>query len=166
MPEYYLSIGANLGRCKENLALSMALLKEKGDITIDAVSSLYETAPWGKTDQPSFLNGAALVKTSLEPIQLLHRCQHIETALGRVRHEHWGARTIDLDLICSPGAAYHTEELILPHPLAIQRAFVLVPLVEISPAIELCGKTAAHWLEALGPIEGISKKYSPDDWYT
>lgn len=96
-------------------------------------STLYETAPWGVTDQPAFLNQVLVVETTLGPEEVLVQTQAIEYELGRVRHEHWGARTIDIDLLYYDQLIWQTPTLTLPHPLLHQRRFTLVPLAEIAP---------------------------------
>lgn len=147
----YLSIGANLGARARTLREALRRLAGLPGTRLVRTSSFYETAPWGKTDQPPFLNGAVHLQTRLSPEALLAACQDIECALGRVRHEHWGARTIDIDLVygTARGAVVRrqTERLTLPHPYLLARAFVLVPLAEIAPALVLAGRPLAAWCE-------------------
>lgn len=145
----YLSLGANLGERGETLREALRRLAREPEVRLLRTSSLYETEAWGKTDQPDFLNGAACLEISLEPMAFLHLCQRIEKDLGRERHEHWGARTIDIDLLYMPGLTSNTEELRLPHPYLLQRAFVMVPLAEIAPGLLLQGRTAAAWRDEL-----------------
>ena len=128
MAKFYLSIGANLGDRMATLRQAVRLLADTPGVTVTAVSPFYETPPWGKTDQPAFINGAVAVETEGSGQELLDACLAIERRLGRVRREKWGARTIDIDLVYSPDEACETETLILPHPYLTQRAFVLVPL--------------------------------------
>ena len=94
---YYLSLGANLGDRLATIAKAIEALNDLGDIA--RVSQMYETPPWGKLDQPAFVNCAVMAVSEFMPLEFLHHCQHIEKALGRVRHEHWGARTIDIDIL-------------------------------------------------------------------
>ena len=119
----------------ESLSTLQQALKELGRRAgpITACSSLYRTRPWGNTAQPDFLNAACQLDTSLSPAELLRVMQEIELAHGRRRLVHWGPRTLDLDIIDYAGAVSHTKELTLPHPRALERAFVLVPLFEIVP---------------------------------
>jgi len=100
-----------------------------------AASSVYETEPWGKTDQPRFLNAACILETELEPPDLLHGLARIERELGRDRRaeERWGPRVIDLDLLFYDGHVENTAALVVPHPRVHERAFALVPLAEIAP---------------------------------
>lgn len=145
MKTVYLSLGANLGDRAATLQKALAALAALPGTELVKVSTIYETAPWGKTDQPAFLNLACQLATKFSPTELLRETQRIETALGRVRHEHWGARTIDIDLLLAPGYTSATAELTLPHPFLKQRAFVLVPLAEIAPAELLDGQPIKYW---------------------
>ena len=150
----YLSLGANLGARAQTLREALRRLARLPGTQLVRASSFYETAPWGKTDQPPFLNGAACLATHLAPEALLAACQEIERALGRVRHEHWGARTLDIDLVYGVrgGQAVRvaTPRLTLPHPYLLERAFVLVPLAEIAPELVLAGRPIAVWCEENG----------------
>lgn len=114
-----------------------------------AASSIHETAPWGKTDQPDFLNMAVIIETLLTPEELLDATMAIETALGRRRTEAWGPRTLDIDLLVYEGEQRDTPALRLPHPYLTQRRFVLAPLAEIAPGLNVQGKTVREWLAAL-----------------
>ena len=116
---------------------------------------MYETPPWGKLDQPAFINAAAAVKTELAPLELLQICQSIEKQLGRQRHEHWGARTIDVDMLYIPGVTMDEEALKLPHPYMLQRSFVLVPLAEVAGDMVIAGKNVKEHMLALGDRETI-----------
>ena len=150
----YLSLGANLGNREETLRQAVKRLGAAEGVSVAAVSSVYETEPWGKLDQPRFLNLAAAIKTTLTPEELLSLAQGIEKDLGRVRHEHWGARTIDIDILYFEGVEKNAPELTLPHPYMTERAFVLVPLAEIAPTLKVKGKTVETWRNATGG-EGV-----------
>ncbi len=141
----YLSLGANLGNRAETLRAAVQRIAAKDGVTLCAVSSLYETAPWGKTDQPAFLNIAVSLKTMLLPEAVLALTQTVETELGRVRHERWGPRTIDIDILYIEGVERHTPALTLPHPYMTERAFVLVPMAEIAPDLVVKGRTVEQW---------------------
>ena len=118
------------GRCAARSARSAS---EPG-IELAAVSRLYRTAPWGKTDQDWFVNACALAWTTLAPEALLDRVKALEVELGRKPGERWGPRVIDIDIIAYDDVAlYTTGRLTLPHPELFNRAFVLVPLAEIAP---------------------------------
>lgn len=129
----YLLLGSNLGNREQYLSNAIdAINKNVGSIYLK--SSIYETEAWGKTDQPGFLNLAIAIETRLTPIQLLESVLHIEADLGRVRHEKWGARMIDIDIIFYEDQIVNDENiLIIPHPEMQNRKFVLEPLAEIAP---------------------------------
>ena len=146
----YLSLGANLGNREKTLREAVRRLAAADGVKALAVSSLYETVPWGKTDQPSFLNIAVSLQTTLLPEELLALAQDVETELGRVRHERWGPRTIDVDILHVDGVERNTPTLTLPHPYITERAFVLSPLAELAPMLMIHGKTVEAWLEAVG----------------
>lgn len=149
MKTFYISIGANIGNPLAQVQEAVLRLRQDQDIHVKALSPWYETPPWGKTDQPGFINGAIAVETNLRGEDLLIKCQQIEQALGRVRHEHWGARTIDLDIVYSPDETSQTKTLILPHPYLLERAFVLVPLQAIAPDLVISGQPLSHWLNRI-----------------
>lgn len=128
----YLSIGTNMGEREANLKLAVKLLTEANGITVEEVSSIYETAPVGFLDQASFLNIAVRLTTELSPAEMLLLCQKIEQELGRIREFRWGPRIIDLDILLYNQENIETESLIVPHERMFERAFVLVPLMEIS----------------------------------
>jgi 2-amino-4-hydroxy-6-hydroxymethyldihydropteridine diphosphokinase len=140
--EAIIALGGNIGNVVENFASALCSLRASG-LKITATSSLYRTAPWGKTDQPDFLNMCASVQTSLSAHDLLHLCLAVEQAHGRKRQEQWGPRTLDLDLIDYDGQEISDKELNLPHPRAHERAFVLFPLADIRPHLIVAGKSVA-----------------------
>jgi len=131
----YLLLGGNLGNRQENLALALRLLNsEAGELT--AVSSIYETAAWGKEDQPDFLNQAVALKTNLSALMLLNVALEIEEKLGRIRKEKWGERLIDIDLVLFGDEIINIEgKLQVPHPEMQNRKFVMKPLAEIAPEV-------------------------------
>ncbi len=151
MKEYecYLSVGSNLGDRAEYIRQAIEYVGASDKIQLKSVSSLYETPPWGNINQPSFLNGAFSLVSTISPQELLGLCQSVEQSLGRVRHEHWGPRTIDIDLLYIDGMRLHTPELVLPHPYMLERAFVLVPLVEIAPDLLIDGLSVKEHLNKL-----------------
>lgn len=128
----YLSIGTNIGERLRNLQEAVRLLREHPAIEVERVSSIYETDPVGFVDQDAFLNIAVKVTTTLNAANMLIACQSIEEELGRVRLIRWGPRSIDLDILLFNHENIETESLIVPHERMYERAFVLVPLVEIS----------------------------------
>lgn len=135
----YLSIGSNLGDRLANLAAGVRTVVAGGDVDLVAVSSVYETAPWGKLDQPAFLNACVAVRTALSPRELLQRCQAAEAALHRERQERWGPRTLDVDIALYGDQVVLYPDLIVPHPRLGERAFVIRPLLELDPRLELPG---------------------------
>lgn len=162
MADYYIGLGANLGDRESLLAAAIRELRKILGLTVSALSSLYETPPWGKTDQPVFYNAVVAVETQLPPERMLHLCLAVEAKLGRVRREKWGARTIDLDILWHRRDV-HTAELQIPHPYLTERAFVLVPLCELSPQLPIKGKRASEWLSLLPDAEKIKKIKEPEE---
>lgn len=131
MATVYLSLGTNMGQRRQNLAQAMAGLGEV--LAITAVSPIYQTPPWGLTDQPDFLNLCLEATTALTPHALLYFIKQLEKRLGRKKEIRWGPRLIDIDILFYDDLASHSEELTIPHPQIAQRAFVLVPLADIAP---------------------------------
>ena len=128
----FLLLGSNLGDRLANLNQSGNLIQlQLGPIIKQ--SSVYETAPWGKSDQPNYLNQALQIETHLKPQELLSACLTIERLMGRHRDEKWGARLIDIDIVYFDDRIINSNELIVPHPRMTERKFVLTPLVEINP---------------------------------
>lgn len=132
MKSIYILLGTNLG---DRIAqLNSALDALEGSIgKIKKFSTIVETAAWGVEDQPSFLNQVIEIKTSLNPIEALEICQHIENQLGRVRTEKWGARVIDIDILYYENDQINLPNLQIPHPYIQDRRFTLIPLVQIAP---------------------------------
>ena len=129
----YLGLGANLGDRVKTLRAAIERIKKIYGVELLRVSSFYETAAWGVTNQPDFINAAVKIKTTIEPIELLNAVQKIENELGRVRREHWAARTIDIDILLIDDLKIDSPRLIVPHPYISARDFVKIPLAEISP---------------------------------
>jgi 2-amino-4-hydroxy-6-hydroxymethyldihydropteridine diphosphokinase len=143
-----IALGANMGEPRENLDLALALLREATDVQL--VSSYYTTAPVGGPEQPDYLNAVCIIESELPAMDLLSLLHGIEKSLGRERVEHWGPRTIDLDLIQYGGLLSNALELQLPHPRAHLRRFVLQPWFEIEPdAILLTHGSIKDLLEQL-----------------
>lgn len=153
----YIGLGANLGDRENNINRALQMLNESDGIKLSAVSPLYETEPWGKEDQPKFLNLAAQIETTLEPKQLLAECQRIEKALGRVRRERWGERIIDVDILAMDRIETDGDELILPHPYVTERAFVLVPLFDIAPDLMVKRRPVWQWLDEVSGKDGVRR---------
>lgn len=135
MKRAYISIGSNIGDRFQYLKDAIQALHSHNGVSVLTVSSVYETAPVGYTDQADFLNVVIAVETQLGAQQLLETCQQIEQQLGRVRDIRWGPRTVDLDILLYNHDNIETESLVVPHPRMYERAFVLIPLLEISPTV-------------------------------
>ena len=144
MNDVYLSIGTNMGERFENLQHAIRLLIGTKGIEVVRVSSIYETAAVGYTDQADFLNIVVYVKTVHDPMKMLEICQSIENELGRVREFRWGPRIIDLDILLYNQENIETERVMVPHPRMYERAFVLVPLIDITPTPENHQVQLAH----------------------
>jgi 2-amino-4-hydroxy-6-hydroxymethyldihydropteridine diphosphokinase len=126
-----IALGANIGNPQEQMDIAIALLQEALDVK--AISSIYTTAPVGGPEQPDYLNAVCIAESELPATDLLALLHGIEKALGRERIEHWGPRTMDLDLIQYGSILSSADELMLPHPRAYERRFVLEPWHEIEP---------------------------------
>ncbi len=134
------SLGSNLGDRLNNLQGAVDALRDTPDVIVVDISSVYETDPVGGPEEsPSFLNLVVVAETTLEPRTLLERALAIEDAYGRERGEKWAPRTLDVDLIMVGNTSSDTDDLRLPHPLAAERAFVLLPWLEIDAKGEIPG---------------------------
>lgn len=156
MSKAYLGIGSNLGDKKENINSAIELLKDNDSITVTKVSSIYETEPVGYLDQDLFLNVVCEIETGLLPYELLDCCNQIEAQLKRVRLIHWGPRTIDVDILLYDDLKLQEERLTIPHPRMKERAFVIIPLMELAPEITIDGEAIASIAEGLKD-EGVRK---------
>jgi len=132
MLQIYISLGTNIEPREKRLAEARALLKES-EQTNWQESQIYETAPWGKTDQANFLNQVIGFSSKKTPYELLEICKNIEQKLGRQKREKWKEREIDLDLLYCGNEILQSETLTIPHPYISEREFVLRPLCDIAP---------------------------------
>ena len=155
MATAYVALGANLGDRFATLGEAVRRLGALG--AVEAVSTVYETDPVGYDDQPPFLNAVTRLRTRLEPRPLLAALQAIEAGLGRVRTFANAPRTLDLDLLFYDGLVLDEPDLTLPHPRLHERAFVLVPLAEISAGLvhPRLGRRIGELLSALGSPAGV-----------
>lgn len=133
----YIALGSNMGDRAYYLTEAVSRLDAHTQIRVLGSSSIYETEPVGYTDQDSFLNKVVAVCTTLTSHELLSYMLHIEIELGRIRDIRWGPRTLDLDLLLYGEEQINTVELILPHPRMKERAFVLIPLVEVMNLVDV-----------------------------
>ncbi|MFU0503737.1 2-amino-4-hydroxy-6-hydroxymethyldihydropteridine diphosphokinase [Pseudaminobacter sp. NGMCC 1.201702] len=160
----YLSLGGNLGDPASSMAAALRMLDADAQIAVIKVSSLYRTPPWGKLDQPDFLNAVAVLSTSLSPHDLLDKCLHAERTLKRVRQERWGPRLIDIDVLVFGDRVVNERGLEVPHPRMLDRAFVLVPLNEVAPDLFVRGQAVSERLAEIDHA-GIEKLPSGRDWW-
>lgn len=133
----YIGLGTNLGDRESYLRSAIEELSNHPSNQITAISSIYETDPWGYEEQGKFLNMVICLQTELTPQDLLAYCMLVEQKLGRKREIKWGPRTIDLDILLFNQENMVTENLIVPHPRILERAFVAIPLVELDKDITL-----------------------------
>jgi 2-amino-4-hydroxy-6-hydroxymethyldihydropteridine diphosphokinase len=147
----YVALGSNLGDSRQHLLDAMEALAALPQTVVTARSRIYRTPPWGVTDQPDFLNAVVALETVLPPHDLLDALLTIERAAGRQRNgERWGPRTLDLDLLHVVGQTINDERLTLPHPHIADRAFVLLPLHDVAPELEIPGRgRVAHLLRGV-----------------
>lgn len=164
MATVYLSLGSNLGNRQDNI--EEAIWRLSSFMRVNAVSSLYDTAPLGDKDQPRFLNIALGGETALGPVKLLGKTQEVERQMGRGHPGHNLPRPIDIDILFYDSEVINTDELCIPHPMIAQRAFVLVPLTEIAPQLvhPVTHQTAKDMLARLSyPPEAIFKYRMEED---
>lgn len=159
MAVVYLSLGSNTGNRAEYIQQAVKLLDKSDNFNVIRFSALYETEPWGYKNQDWFLNAVIEAKTDLAPVELLHFCQHVEQLLGRVREgvPRWGKRTIDIDILLYNNDVINLPELTVPHSYMHERAFVLVPLLELVPLLKhpVLNKTISELHEKLKQPEDV-----------
>jgi 2-amino-4-hydroxy-6-hydroxymethyldihydropteridine diphosphokinase len=141
MTEALLALGGNVGDVRDTFDRAVVQFCDGTAVQLTARSSDYVTPPWGVRDQPRFINLCLAVETSLTPQELLARAQTVEQMFGRDRasEQHWGPRTLDIDILTYDDLVLRTPELTLPHLRLFERAFVLVPLAEIAPERMILG---------------------------
>lgn len=144
-----IGLGGNIGDPATAIARALVHLDAMDGISVVAVSPLYRTPPWGKTDQPDFLNACALLETAYAPRILLRHILAVEKEMKRLRDERWGPRTIDIDIVAYGDEDIDAPGLTVPHPRATERLFVMRPLADIAPDLVLAGKPASAHVRAL-----------------
>jgi 2-amino-4-hydroxy-6-hydroxymethyldihydropteridine diphosphokinase len=165
----WLGLGGNIDDPIVSMASALRMLDARADTNVVAVSSVYRTPPWGKTDQAWFHNACAELETALEPLELIATCLDVERSLKRVRLERWGPRIIDIDILAMKDAAGQpitmaVPELQLPHPRMQERAFVLVPLNDIAPSLMVARRSVTEW-KADVPSSEIEKARTDAGWW-
>lgn len=160
MTRALIALGSNLGDSRQTLATAIADINLLPATSVIGVSCLYLTAPVSEIEQPDFLNAAALIETELDPYVLLECLQSIERAHGRIRNEHWGPRTLDLDIIDVEGFSSKDENLLVPHPRAAERAFVLHPINDLAPDWVLGESLVSELLQPTPDVSVIAEA----DW--
>jgi 2-amino-4-hydroxy-6-hydroxymethyldihydropteridine diphosphokinase len=153
----YIALGSNIGNRLQYLHDAVRKLDEHEQISVVNASSIYETEPVGYVEQERFLNMVVQIKTDFSPFTLLEVTRKIEHDLGRKREIRWGPRTLDLDILLYNQENIETEQLVIPHPRMLERAFVLVPLLELNPDIHIPNvkKNLSLIIDELPDKEGI-----------
>lgn len=155
MTQAYIGLGSNLDNPLAQVKQALAELAQLPQTRLLAQSRLYRSAPVGPA-QPDYINAVALLDTQLLPLALLDQLQALEQAHHRVRLEHWGPRTLDLDILLYGDQQIASERLTLPHPFMTQRGFVLYPLADIAPGLQLPDGRALGELLHLCPADGLA----------
>lgn len=150
MTEVYLGLGSNLGCKPGHIRRAARLLELDERIQNVELSPLYRTAPVGRTDQDWFVNAALRLETDRSPEDLLELCLHIEQAMKRERRERWGPRTLDIDILLFGEERVERQGLVIPHPSLLERAFVLAPLLDLNPNLEIAGESLRAALRRVG----------------
>ena len=153
MNKAYLSLGTNIGDREFYLRQACKILKENSKINILKISKVYETKAWGYTEQEDFLNICVEIDTTLSPVELLEVCHFIEAELNRVRTIRWGPRTIDVDILFFNDIISEDENLTLPHPRIKERAFVLIPLMDLNKELNIDNKSISYYFSKLSKVE-------------
>ena len=157
MAVVYLGLGSNIGDREQHLARACGLLHQHPAVAVQAVSSLYDTAPVGFTAQDAFLNAVVRVHTTLRPESLLAITQAVESRLGREPALRWGPRIIDIDILLYDALRVRRPFLDIPHKALSERLFVLVPLSELEPDLRLAGEPIRQRIAALPEQGGVTR---------
>lgn len=152
----FLGLGSNVGDRLAHLQAGVDHLHAERRVRVDAVSSVYETAPVGGPDQDPFLNLAVRVATTASPRGLLRACHRAEWTRGRIRAERWGPRTLDIDVLLYDDRTLATRRLVVPHPRLAERPFALIPLIEVAPGMRLPdGRSLVRLLATHAPVDDV-----------
>ena len=149
---YVIAIGSNLGEPEASVRRAMEAVESRLESSFSRRSSLYRTEPVGGPEQPDYVNAVIVVEADADPVNVLRTLHEIEAQEGRVRDVRWGPRTLDLDVIVAGETVSEDPDLLLPHPRAHERAFVLVPWHEVEPDAILGGH---------GPIAALIERGFP-----
>ena len=166
MKQTFVAIGSNLGDCWSTVTSALAELEQNPHLSAFQLSPWYRSrAIGGPKDQPDYLNAACSFMTELPPMTLLEQLQDLEKRFGRTRSVRWGPRTLDLDIIWMEGVSSSDQQLLLPHPRAHERAFVLRPLIDLKATFQLHGQTLAALAERVCDqiIEPVAGNHSIAD---
>lgn len=155
MHKAFLSLGSNLGDRENNLIEAVKEIDKNIDINITGISNVYETEPVGYVEQGKFLNMAVAIETSLDPLNLLKELQQVEKMLKRTREIHWGPRTIDIDILTFDDMEINLPELVIPHPRMFERAFVLMPLMDLCVDGNLLSKNLRDYIDRCTDKSGV-----------
>jgi 2-amino-4-hydroxy-6-hydroxymethyldihydropteridine diphosphokinase len=162
----WLSLGSNLGDRTEHLRFAVKELRDHPQISVEKISSLYQTSPWGVTEQEDYYNAAVGIVTGLAPQQLLNYLQQIEKRAGRRRRSRWAARELDIDILLYDLLLVDEAQLTIPHPRLQRRLFMLIPLLEISGNIKI--PQAGYISDLIASNEegqSVEKVISDRPWY-
>ena len=156
----YIGIGSNEGDRLNYIKRSISFIRELEDCKVTAVSSLYETSPFGGANQENFFNAVLKISTSFNPKHLFNKLKEIEEKLGRVQLEKWGPRKIDLDILFFNDLIFSDEIITLPHKGIIYRDFVMIPLVEVEPELihPIFNRKVSEFIIELTSTNIISKR--------
>lgn len=153
----YIGLGSNLENPQQQVLTAIEDIRAIEQSHLLMQSSLYHSPPMGPQDQPDYINAVVAVETDLAPHALLDALQQIEQKHGRIRKRHWGERTLDLDILLFADMVIDDERLSLPHPGIAERAFVVYPLAEIAPDLQIPGLGSLDEIKANCPLEGLQQ---------
>lgn len=153
----YIGLGSNLDNPQQQIKSAIIDIAAIDKTSLDQQSSLYSSPPMGPQDQPDYINAVVAVETALSPHQLLDALQQIEQKHGRIRKRHWGERTLDLDILVFADRVIEDERLTVPHTGIAERAFVVYPLAEIAPELDIPGLGKLTEIKAGCPREGLQQ---------